>query len=225
MFGILPVLIPILLADVINPVLLAAVIYALGGKKPVYYASMVLLGWLVVYFGSGIVIAIGLESIISFLQNPRKIDFYIEIVVAALLIWFGIRMLLPSKTPEKKDDFGDADSLGSFGAFGMGATINIIGLPFAIPYFAALDQILKADLGWIESLGALLLYNVLYIAPFVILIIIKLAFGYRGERILQTVNTWMDNIGKILLPGIMILLGIALIIDAMMFFMTGQPWF
>ena len=225
MTSLLPVLLPILLTDVINPVLLAAMIYAMGGKKPVYYGLMVLLGWMTIYFGSGIIIAIGLESITNFLQNPRTIDFYIETVVAALLIYFGIRFLIPSKKPAKENDFGDSSSLTAVGAFGMGAAINLIGLPFAIPYFAALDQILKANLGWFESLGILLLYNVLYIAPFITLIIIKLALGERGDLFLEKVNNLMDKIGKILLPGIMILLGIALLIDAIKFFVTGQPWF
>lgn len=225
MLNVLPVLVPILLADIINPVLLAAIIYSLGGRKPVLYSMMILLGWLVVYFASGILIAIGLESILQFLNNPRPVDFYIESVVAVLLIWFGVRFMLHSKTPQAKKDYGEGKSLNAVGAFGIGATINLIGMPFAIPYFAALDQILKADMGWIESLSTLMVYNILYIAPFTILILIKLLFGESGEKLLQKVNTWMEKIGNVLLPGIMILLGVVLIIDAVKFFTTGQPWF
>jgi cytochrome c biogenesis protein CcdA len=225
MFTTLPVLIPILLADVINPVLLAAVIYALGGRKPVLLATMVLMGWMVVYFGSGIVLAIGLESLVDFIENPRPIDFYIEIGVAILLIWFGIKNLIPTNKPRAKKEFDDSGSLTVFGAFGIGATINLIGMPFAIPYFAALDQILKADMGWTESLLALLIYNLAYIFPFALLIAIKIIMGQKGDGILQKVNQWMDRIGKVLLPGMMILLGVALIIDAFMYFTTGTPWF
>ena len=225
MIELLTVLIPILLADIINPVLLAAVIFALGSRKPVLFSTLVLSGWLVIYFGSGILIAMGLESIMSFLSNPRPVDFYIETVVAILLIWFGIKFIIPSKTPVTKKDYGDSNSLTAFGAFGIGATINLIGMPFAIPYFAALDQILKADMGWVESLSILLLYNALYIAPFVLLIFIKKLFGEKGEKLLQTVNNWMEKIGKVLLPGMMILLAIALFIDAVMYFTTGTPWF
>jgi cytochrome c biogenesis protein CcdA len=221
----LPILIPFLLADVINPVLLAAVIYALGGRKPVLFSSLVLTGWLVVYFGSGILIALGLESILSFLNNPRPIDFYIELVVAALLFWFGIKFILPSKTSKKEEKYDDSSKLSAAGAFGIGATINLIGMPFAIPYFAVLDQILKANMGWSESLSTLFIYNILYIAPFAILIFIKTMFGNTGEKILEKVNIWMDKIGKILLPGMMILLAVALIIDAVMYFTTGTPWF
>lgn len=225
MFELLPILFPILLADIINPVLLAAVIYALGGRKPILHSIMVLAGWLVIYFGSGILIAIGLESIMQFLQNPRPIDFYIESVVAVLLIWFGIKFMLPSKTPQVKKDFGDGGSLTAVGAFGIGATINLIGMPFAIPYFAALDQILKANFGWIESLSALLIYNILYILPFIIIIFIKIFMGEKANPLLQKISSLMEKIGKYLLPIMMILIGLILIADALLFFVKGEPLF
>lgn len=225
MLELLPVFLPILLADIINPVLLAAVIFALGNRKPILFSTMVLLGWLVVYFGSGIVIAIGLESIMSFLNNPRPIDFYIELVVAALLLMFGLKFLLQKKEDSKDQKFDDKNSLNAGGAFLIGASINLIGMPFAIPYFAVLDQILKADLGWTESLVSLLVYNLLYILPFVSLVVLKLTMGEKSDQLLQTINTWMEKIGRILLPLMMILIAVALIVDAVMYFTTGTPWF
>lgn len=225
MLELLPVLTPIVLVDIINPVLLAAVIYALGSKRPILYSKMILFGWLVVYFGSGVIIAIGLESIMQFLQNPRPIDFYIEAIIAVLLLWFGIKLLRPSKETKTKKEFGDGNSLNMISAFGIGATINLIGLPFAIPYFAALDQILKANMDWIDSLGVLALYNVIYVAPFGILILIKILFGKAGENILQKINNLMEKAGKVLLPVMMILLAAALLIDAILYFGTGKPWF
>jgi len=225
MLDLLPVFLPILLADIINPVLLAAVIFALGNRKPILFSTMLLTGWLVVYFGSGIVIAIGLESIMSFLSNPRPIDFYIELIVAVLLVWFGIKFLLQKKEKSTKQNFEDKNTLSASGAFVIGASINLIGMPFAIPYFAVLDQILKADLGWTASLFTLLIYNLLYILPFVVLIVIKLTMGKKSDQLLQTINNWMEKIGRILLPLMMILGGIALFVDAIMYFVTGTPWF
>ena len=221
----LPILIPILLADIINPVLLAAVIYALGGRKPVLFSLLILAGWLTIYFGSGVLLALGLESITNVLNNPRPIDFYIEIVVALLLLYFGVRLFIPSKTNPEKKEYGESNKLTAMGSFGIGATINLIGMPFAIPYFAALDQILKANLSWFDSLSILMVYNLLYIAPFALMIAIKVLFGQAGEKILQTVSNWMDKIGKILLPGMMVVLGIVLMIDAIKYFTTGTPWF
>jgi len=225
MLELLPVFLPILLADIINPVLLAAVIFALGLRKPILLSGMVLMGWLLVYFGSGILIAIGLESILSFLNNPRPVDFYIEFLVAGLLFFFGIKLLFQKEDQTAKQKLEETSSLSPVGAFMVGASINLIGLPFAIPYFAALDQILKADLGWTESLLSLLIYNLLYILPFTVLIVIKLTMGEKSDPLLQTISRWMGKIGKVVLPAMMILIAIALIIDAVLYFSTGTPWF
>ena len=219
------VFLPILAADVINPVLLAAQIYALGSPKAIRNTIFLLLGWFVIYFASGILLAVGLEKITTFLQNPRTIDFYIESVVAILLFIFGFRFLFKKAKQKASNDYNDSARLTAMGSFGIGATINLIGLPFAIPYFAALDQILKADLTWIPSLIALFIYNLLYILPFVILLIIRLSMGERSDALFEKINLWMDKIGKILLPGMMILLGAALAYDAYLFFTTGTPWF
>ena len=146
MTSLIIIFIPILLTDIINPVLLAAVIFALGSNRPYLNAITVLLGWFVVYYVSGIVLALGLDAIIKFLANPRPIDFYIETVIAILLIWLAFRIKQPEKNKRNKKEFEEEDQLKPTKAFIIGASINLIGMPFAIPYFAALDQILKADL-------------------------------------------------------------------------------
>ena len=98
-----------------------------------------------------------------------------------------------------------------------------IGLPFAIPYFAALDQILKSDFGWIPALTALFIYNILYILPFAVLIIIRRIYRERSDPFLNKINEWMEKIGDILMPLLLVLLAIALLVDAIYYFVTGLP--
>ena len=225
MIQLILVFLPIIAADVINPVLLAAQIYTMGSPKAIRNTVALLLGWFVVYFISGVLLAIGLEKITAFLENPRTIDFYIESVVALLLFIFGFKFLFQKSAQKAKQEYDPSSKLNAISAFGIGATINLIGMPFAIPYFAALDQILKANLSVAASLVALFIYNLLYILPFAILVVIKLAMGEKANPIFENVNHWMEKIGKILLPGMMILLGGALAYDAFLFFTTGTPWF
>ena len=212
MFELVLIFLPILAADVINPVLLAAQIYAFGSKKPLLNSWLVLFGWFSVYFASGVLLAIGLESIMKFLDNPRPVDFYIESVVAALLLWFGFKFLFQKPKTDEKKDFGESASLSSWGAFG-------------IPYFAALDQLLKANFGWIDSLIALFIYNFLYLLPFIVLVIIRMVLGTKSEGLFEKINGWMEKIGKVLLPGMMIVIAVVLIVDAYLYFTTGNPWF
>jgi cytochrome c biogenesis protein CcdA len=219
------ILIPILLTDVVNPVLLAAVVFALGSKRPLLNANAVLFGWLSLYFIAGIILALGLESISEFLANPRPIDFYIETVVGILLIWLALRCFKKEDPRKKEKELGDADNLKTSSAFWIGASINLIGLPFAIPYFAAIDQILKTDMEWFPAVIALLIYNFLYILPFAVLIFIRYIYKEKSEQLFATINEKMEKIGNIILPLLLFLIGGALLADAIKYFITGVPLF
>ena len=104
MLGLFAILIPILLTDVVNPVLMGGVIFTLGSKRPYLNSAMILAGWFVVYFVSGIILAVGLEAFTVFLNNPRPIDFYIETVVALLLIWLAIKMIRAQGSTRKSKE-------------------------------------------------------------------------------------------------------------------------
>jgi cytochrome c biogenesis protein CcdA len=214
---------PILLTDVINPVLLAAVIFSLGSRRPFLNSWAILLGWLIVYFLSGILLAMGLEAIMIFLQNPRPVDFYIQLLVAGLLLWFGITMVRKNNPRNKSPEYGDVAELGIGSSFLIGATINVIGLPFAVPYFAVLDQIVKSDLTWIPALLVLLTYNILYILPFSLLMLIRLIYKDKSDAIFYVINEKMERIGNVLMPLIIFMIAAILILDSILYFTTGSP--
>ena len=225
MFDLLPIVLPILITDIINPVLLAAVIFSLGSKKPFLNSIFILLGWFLLYFAAGIAIALGLDAVIELLVNPRPVDFYIEIVIGVLLLWLGLSMIFKKKPKQKKPKYDEAASLTPLKAFWTGALINIIGLPFALPYFAVIDQILKADLNWIPSLILLLIYNILYVLPFALMLLIRILFPERSNAIFGKINSVMERIADVLMPFIFIGIGGLLVADAVLFFVKGIPLF
>jgi cytochrome c biogenesis protein CcdA len=225
MFELAPVILPLLATDIINPVLLAAVIFSLGSNKPFLNSIFVLLGWSLLYFAAGIAIALGLDAIIELLSNPRPIDYYIEIIVGLLLLWLGLSIIFKKKPKQKKPQLDDAAALNPLKAFWMGVLINIIGLPFALPYFAVIDQILKADLDWIPSLTVLLIYNLLYILPFSLLLLIRILYREKSDAIFSKINSVMERIADVLMPFILIGIGGLLIIDSIFFFSNGTPLF
>jgi cytochrome c biogenesis protein CcdA len=225
MLGLFAILIPILASDIVNPVLLAAVVYAFGSRRPYTNALSILMGWFVVYFASGVALAIGLEAITNYLKNPRPIDFSIEAVIGLLLIWAGIQVAKATDPKRKKKEFDDADSLTAVSGFMIGASINLVGMPFAIPYFAVIDQILKADLPHTKGLLVLLIYNLLYILPFAALVVIRRISGEKSDALFQKINNGMERIGSFLLPLLLILLGGALMVDAAFFFFSGKSLF
>src|SRR5210317_576533 len=150
------ILTPILLADVVNPVLFAFMVYAVGTDRPLSNSISALLGHTAAYLSFGIILALSFNIIKAGLANPKPVDYIISLIVGILLLWVAWRSR--SKTADKKDK-PQVEELTPLKSFTIGAIINIIGLPFALPYYAALDQILKAELTVTSFVVVLVGYN------------------------------------------------------------------
>ncbi len=219
-------LIPIVIADVVNPVLLAAVVYALASRRPYTTSMSVLAGWFSVYLLAGVILAESVDWIAARLASPGPIEFSVQLVVGVLLLLVGfqaVRASAPPKRSARKTEFNESKSLGVRSAFFLGASINVISLPFAVPYFAAVNQIVKADPEYVTGLFVLILYNILYILPFLGVIAVQAIFREQSRPMLERLSAWMDRIGNVILPGLLLLLGGALLIDAIVYFATGAP--
>jgi len=212
---------PILLTDVINPVLLTFLIYAAGTNRPVVNSSALLLGHTAAYFAAGILVALGLEQISDRLANPKTIDFVVQLAAGLLLLWLALR---PRKDTGKKPD-EDQTELTVGTALGLGAIINVAGVPFAIPYFAAVGQILKADLSNTTAIVVLLAYNLLYALPFSIVPILRAVLGESSRPLLERINSFVTRSSRIVMPVMLVLIGLALVADGFLYLVTGAALF
>ena len=215
------ILIPILLTDVVNPVLFAFMVFAAASKRPVLVSSSMLLGHTMAYFGAGIILALFMDSITEFFANPRLIDFIVELVLGVILLWvaFGARKNTGKRPEETTTEFS------VIGAFGFGAVINFIGIPFAVPYFAAIDQILKTDSTTTQSVLLLLSYNLAYALPFALVPVLSAVMGERARPVLMRINQGLDKVSGVLMPLLLGLVGLALLADAITYFVRGSSLF
>lgn len=216
------VLASILLVDVLNPVLLAFMVYAAGGDRPVVNSSAILLGHTLAYFAAGILIALALERVTHRLANPQSIDFVVALLVGLLLV------LVAVLSARKKPDGARAEpskALTPPKAFAVGAVVNFVGIPFALPYLAALDQILKADLTVTQAVLMVAAYNLLYALPFAAIPVLTVMLGARSRDILKRINAMVDRASGFVLPPLLGLVGVALVADAVAYFTTGEGLF
>ena len=221
MIEIWAVLVPILITDILNPVLFAVMVYAAGSKHLVVNSSAILLGHTLAYFGTGIIMALGLERITHRLANPQMIDFIIGLFIGVVLLWVAFSSRKKSK--ERRTEYSGI--LTPLKALGLGVIVSFVGTPFGLPYFAALDQILKANLPMSESLVVLAGYNMLYALPFVIVPVLTAILGERSRALLQRISDVLDRLSSYLAPVLFFLVGSALVIDAIMYFATGEGLF
>lgn len=215
------VLAPILLTDILNPVLFAFLVYATGTERPVLNSAAMLLGHTVAYLSAGVVIEMGLDSILDRLDNPKTIDFVIEIVLGAVLLALAI----PSRKNTGKRPDENTPQLGVASSFGIGAVINFIGIPFAVPYFAAIGQMMQVDLTRAEVFGVLATYNLAYALPFTVVPITRAIMGERAGPVLERINGMIERVAAILMPVLLGLVGLALIADGVTYFTTGESLF
>ena len=215
------ILLPILLSDVLNPVLFTFMVYAAGSKRPVFVSSAMLLGHTAAYMTCGVILAYSIEKISVRLANPETIDFAIEFVIACALLWLVLRT---RKDKGKRPD-ENTPEFTLWKAFTFGAVINIIGIPFAVPYFAAIDQLLKSGLDTMGMVTGLALYNAAYALPFLLIPLLTAIMGDRSKPILARVNGFMEKAGDIIMPLLLLAIGLALLLDSVWFFARGESFF
>ena len=221
MSELLPIVVPLLLVDMLNPVLLAASIYAVGTSRPYANSYALLVGHTLAYFAAGIVIALGLERITTFLESPGTLVFTLQIVLGIGLIWAGISARGGGATESKRP----LSALTPASAFVFGVVINFVGVPFALPYFAALDQLVKADVSVRAGLALLFVYNLIYVLPFLAVPIAAAIFGERGRLILERINAWVGRAADWLMPKVLAIVGLVLVADGLWYFKSGAGLF
>jgi cytochrome c biogenesis protein CcdA len=219
MIELLPNLIPLLIVDVLNPVLFALLVLAVGTQKPYANSMSLLAGHTFSYFVSGIVIALGLDQITYRLNNPLPVDFVIGLLIGLLCVWAA----LASRDGKASEERSPERELTPAFCFGYGAVVNFLGVPFAIPYFAAIDQILKANLSVEASVLVVAIYNVTYALPFLLVPLAVAILGERSKPILERINNALISLVDKLMPIMLFLIGVALIADALTFLITGKP--
>ena len=217
---------PILIVDVANPVLLAAVILALSSQRP-YISSLAMIGGhTMAYFFAGSLIILGLADFLSNIlspvlnriSNPQVIDYAISLVLGFILI--GIATFWKTSPPKPVEKRPEQDKGGIFSAFIFGATVSFVGIPFALPYFAFINQLYKLEEG--QMVGALLVYNVLYALPFLLVPASLAIFGKAVIPMLGKINELVERNSVYILPVILGLVGLTISIDAALFFVFGE---
>ena len=221
MLDLLVTLTPISLIDSLSMLPFAVVILAvlLSGPRPYVAASAFLLGVFLSYFAAGVVIALGLgaiiqrvtEALVDWFKNPNALDYILSMVIGLALILGGYRWATARRArAEQKQRPSDMTPAQ---AFVLGAGATIAGIWGALPYFAAIDQLLKSDLSAGEAVAALAYYNLIFISMGVGLVVLKALMGTRADAVFEVVNRLIAIWGKRVLIAAMVVLGAVMVAD------------
>ena len=209
------------------PISIVPIVILLSSRKPYVGSAAFLSGIFVTYFLTGLLMLFGLNSVFDsinayltrWMKEPHMLELVFQVVLGILLFYFGIR---PAKARQNKGDRGVGDSVTPLQAFTVAAGLVIIGIPGAIPYLAAIDQILRTDLSFIKSTLALLYYNIVFILPMTAMVFIRVIFRKQSDRILGAISRFMDKWLAHIIKVLLVLLGAAMVVDGV-FWMLGKP--
>jgi cytochrome c biogenesis protein CcdA len=200
------------IADSLNPSTLGpALLYAVGRNARRDVAEFTLgvftvstTGGLVLLFGPGRLLASRVPK-----PSPHTIHLAELVGGAALLALAGVLWLGRAHVARR---LGRRPERSARSAFLLGAGIMAVELPTAFPYFAAVAAIVGSRSGTATQVALVLLYNVIFVAPLVALLVVITAAGSRGAELAASARSMLQRWAPVALPAALALIGVVLLV-------------
>lgn len=166
--------------------------------------AIYLAGGLVLVFGPGPLLISTLHHIQGTVEHALEAAGGVLVLALALGLWRSRHSQPTVRLPQA--------GCGRSSAFALGAGIMAVELPTAFIYFGAISAVLAAHPGPAAKIALLVLYNLLFVAPLVGILVIRRLAGERGERWLASAWERLIGVGQLLLAGLTGSAGAALLI-------------
>jgi len=153
-------------------------------------------------------------------SEPDCVELVIQIIIGFIMIFFAWQF--SRKAPQDGNTRSYDSDITPVQASILSASINIIGMWGALPYFAAMAQILKADLETASMVLILVYYNLVFALPLIGFIVLRLIMGQKATVLLGKMTDFFSHWGKQVIVISLYLLGPLLIADGVGWF-TGYP--
>ena len=198
------------LADSLNPSTVGPALYLATVRNRVWRVMQFTIGVFSVTFAGGLVLTIGPgRLLLGLVPHPQgTVRHVIELVagvvllIVAVALWRGRRSLARRELP------GRSGSGGS--ALIAGASIAAVELPTAAPYFAVIAGIVASSASVPQEIGLLALYNVAFVLPLLVIVVLIAFGGERADRWLQQSGAWLQRRWPVVLASLLLFVGSAL---------------
>lgn len=211
MLRLVGLMISIGLADSLNPSTIAPALYLAAGDHPRRRVTEFTLAVFVVYLGGGTLLALGPGQLIrSLVPHPHRTPRHIAEIVAgcvliitAMIIWHRRQRLASRRLPQAQKAKSSAL---------LGATITLIELPTAFPYFAAIAAVLGAGLDVGQEFLLLVIFNVCFVLPLLVIVFIVTFAGDRSTRVLGVGRRFLERRWPQILAGLFLIVGVGAVL-------------
>ena len=214
MMGVVAPVFGLALLDSLNPSAVAITLYLLlsGGSfvpRVISYAAGIFSANLVL----GSVLMLGLGSVAGLFDGP--VAYGAQAVVGAALL--GYAALAPDKPRGEKKERRPR-SLGVGAVFLLGMTITVVEFSTALPYLGAVAILTNAGLTVGQWLPVLAAYNLVFVAPPLLLLGAYRVFGARLRPAFERWGERLRGAGRETLLWILGIAGFLLLADSLRYF-------
>jgi cytochrome c biogenesis protein CcdA len=195
------------LADSLNPSTVGPALYLATVRNRVWRVTQFTIGVFGVTFAGGLVLTIGPgRLLLGLVPHPQgTVRHVIELVAGVVLLivtvalWLGRRSLARHELPGR--------SGGGGSALIAGASIAAVELPTAAPYFAVIAGIVASSASVPQQIGLLALYDVAFVLPLLVIVVVIVFGGERADRWLQRGGAWLQRRWPVVLAGLLLFVG------------------
>lgn len=202
------------LVDSLNPSTIAPALYLAAGDHPRSRVAEFTIAVFVVYLVGGALIALGLgqlvRSVVPDVDIRRTVRYSVEIGAGVFLI--GGAILLWRRRDRMAARGMPATKTKRSSSLLLGATITVVELPTAFPYFAAIAAVVGSGLGAVRELSLLIVFNVCFILPLLGILATITFGGERADRMLEVGRNFLERRWPHLLAGLLGLVGVLFIV-------------
>jgi cytochrome c biogenesis protein CcdA len=200
------------LADSLNPSTVGPALYLATTRRAISRVAQFTIGVFCVNLLAGVILTIGPgRLLIGLVPHPqRTVRHVIQLVAGVLLLaaavalWLGRRGLARRELPMR--------SGGGGSALIAGATIAVVELPTAVPYFAVIAALVASSASVPVQIGLLVIYNVAFVMPMLAILVVLLVGGEGTERWLQKGGAWVQRRWPVVLAVLLLVVGGILVI-------------
>jgi cytochrome c biogenesis protein CcdA len=203
----LPAIVGLAVVDSINPsALLATIVLLLRGRRARPLVAVYLVAVLATYLAFGMVLTLGLGL------TPQAVihsdaTYLVQGVLGAAMLAYAV--LAPSRRrqhdPVEHPNPRLPTAMRPAAVFALGMAVTLLELPTALPYLGAVGALTRADLAPADWLPLLVLYNVIFVLPPLLLLAGHVVLGKRAEAVLGRLR---DRLGRAAREGFLWLLGL-----------------
>jgi cytochrome c biogenesis protein CcdA len=120
-------------------------------------------------------------------------------LVVSVVLWVRRQELGHHETHERRS--------GRRSPFLLGATISLVELPTAFPYFAVIVAVVGSGYNVLSQLLLILLYNVCFIVPLLAIAALLRIVGPRATEVLRRVREWLHRRWPVLVAAVALVAG------------------